>query len=420
MDKGILPKIVPSKEEIEKDKRLADSIIKFIKKGFGVDAILVGSVAKGTAISGKKDLDIFLMFPKSTPREVLEKRGNEIGNAVARFTGGKLERHYAEHPYTRVILENRIVEIVPAYKIKKGDRVISAVDRTPLHTEYVLKKLKKKEDVILLKWFMKRIGVYGAEIRTHGFSGYLCELLVIAYGSFERVLEEASAWETPVVIDIDGYYKDRDEILEKFPTFFVVIDPVDKERNVASPVSLENLSWFSLASRIFLETGRIPEKSRISLEGRNLVAVKWEIKRANEEIIWSQLESFTKKIVNVLNAYGFKVIDYAYWTDSENLAEAIFDLETLSLPRIERKEGPSVFDIENTKRFIRKHGKFMIKGSRVVSEGEREYKDAVSLLRDLLDESPKHIGKRYKIMMDITEINKTEIVDIYSKKMWSI
>ena len=31
---------------------------------------------------------------------------------------------------------------------------------------------------------MQGIGVYGAEIKVGGFSGYLCELLVMKYGGF--------------------------------------------------------------------------------------------------------------------------------------------------------------------------------------------------------------------------------------------
>jgi tRNA nucleotidyltransferase (CCA-adding enzyme) len=62
---------------------------------------------------------------------------------------------------------------------------LSATDRTPF-IHYVKKRLGKtlQDDVRLLKKFMQGIKVYGAEIKTGGFSGYLCELLILHYGSF--------------------------------------------------------------------------------------------------------------------------------------------------------------------------------------------------------------------------------------------
>jgi tRNA adenylyltransferase (EC 2.7.7.25) len=47
---------------------------------------------------------------------------------------------------------------------------------------------EQKDEVRLLKKFMKGIGVYGAEIKVKGFSGYVAELLVYFYDSFRNVL----------------------------------------------------------------------------------------------------------------------------------------------------------------------------------------------------------------------------------------
>jgi tRNA nucleotidyltransferase (CCA-adding enzyme) len=44
-------------------------------------------------------------------------------------------------------------------------------------------------EVRLLKKFMKGTGVYGAEIKIGGFSGYLCELLILKYRSFAQTIE---------------------------------------------------------------------------------------------------------------------------------------------------------------------------------------------------------------------------------------
>ncbi len=69
--------------------------------------------------------------------------------------------------------------------------------------------LKMRGEVRLLKKFMKGIGVYGAEIKTGGFSGYLCELFVLHYGSFVKTLEAFARHKQRIVVDIEGHYKNR-------------------------------------------------------------------------------------------------------------------------------------------------------------------------------------------------------------------
>jgi tRNA nucleotidyltransferase (CCA-adding enzyme) len=49
---------------------------------------------------------------------------------------------------------------------------------------------------------MKGTGVYGAEAKVEGFSGYLTELLVINYGSFPKALEAVFIFS----ISYNGYF----------------------------------------------------------------------------------------------------------------------------------------------------------------------------------------------------------------------
>ena len=59
-------------------------------------------------------------------------------------------------------------------------------------------------DVLLLKQFLKGVGVYGSELKVGGLSGYLSELLVIRYGSFPKVLRAAKSWRPGEFIDLEG------------------------------------------------------------------------------------------------------------------------------------------------------------------------------------------------------------------------
>ena len=200
------------------------------------EPMLVGSVAKDTYLKNP-DIDIFILFPLDTKRETLEQYGLKIGEHVI----PKPVKKYAEHPYTSGKFHGYEVDIVPCYRIKKSSELKSAVDRTPLHTEYVINNLaeKQKNEVRLLKQFLKGIGIYGAEAKVEGFSGYLCELLIIHYGSFMSLVSSAKNWKFNHRITLNNNHK---KAFPKAP--LVVIDPVDSERNVASALTAQNFAMF--------------------------------------------------------------------------------------------------------------------------------------------------------------------------------
>ncbi len=76
---------------------------------------------------------------------------------------------------------------------------------------------------------MRGCGVYGSELKTQGFSGYLTELLIIHYGSFENTVKEACFWKPGEKIDLMQHSK------IKYDEPLVMVDPTDPKRNVAAP-----------------------------------------------------------------------------------------------------------------------------------------------------------------------------------------
>ena len=91
----------------------------------------------------------------------------------------------------------------------------SAVDRTLLHTKYITSHLKEeqKSEVLLLKKFMSEIKTYGSEFKVGGFAGYLCELLILKYGTFEKLLENAQYWDYGTIIDLENYGTGKKKLL---------------------------------------------------------------------------------------------------------------------------------------------------------------------------------------------------------------
>jgi len=280
--KKVLSKVAPDPLEREMVEGTADRLLEATREALrsmgveGVEPVLAGSVAKGT-YSRSPDIDIFLLFPSDTSDATLE----DIGLAVGAHVLKDPVRKYTQHPYTAGTFMGMQCDMVPCIKVGKGEKVRTAVDRTPHHVGYINSTLRpqQREEVLLLKSFLKGIGAYGAEDTVRGFSGYLVELLVIACGGFEDTIRTLSAirtvrepplfteevsdqsWlaEEPVVMDVTGGGPSSDQpaigrMAEDFPREpLIVVDPVDPRRNVASPVSAQTLSHSARCARSLLE-----------------------------------------------------------------------------------------------------------------------------------------------------------------------
>ena len=182
IERMVLKKITPTTKEKKEINSIVNSLKKQVEKEIKKTTIpitieLVGSIAKDTFLRTSVDIDLFLLFPPHISREVLQQQGLSIGRAILE----NQEECFAEHPYIRGIYKGYKTEIVPCYKIEDTSQKLSAVDRTPFHTQYIKKHLKEsqKKDVRLFKQFLKGIGCYGAEAEIEGFSGYLCEIMLV-------------------------------------------------------------------------------------------------------------------------------------------------------------------------------------------------------------------------------------------------
>ncbi len=189
----VLKRVTPEADERARMSALTEELenkVASASKRLGVKTVVrvEGSVAKNTWLSGEPDIDVFMRVPPSVPRESL---GDVCLRVAREATKGSVQiERFAEHPYLEAIVDGVRVNVVPCYTAKRGEW-LSATDRTPYHTDYMKKHLtaKMRSEVRLLKKFMKGTGVYGAEIKVGGFSGYLCELLILHYRTFVKTLE---------------------------------------------------------------------------------------------------------------------------------------------------------------------------------------------------------------------------------------
>lgn len=332
---------------------------------------LYGSIAKGTALSGDLDLDVFVLIPREYGKAWI--RENFVRIAREALGDIEAEERYAEHPYLRARVYGFEIDIVPALRVSRASEAITAADRTPFHTEYVRRMLREDlgDHVRLLKKFMKGVGVYGAEIRVGGFSGYVAELLVISLGGFVEVLESASRWRPPVVIIPPGAEDkiSESEALRIFRGSLLVIpDPVDVRRNAGAAVTLRKLSEFIVASRLFLEKpsryffeppeidASIVEKAIEiqSSRGTCIVFIEVSLGRNAPDNIWGELRSLSRRIYNSLASENYPVLRREeYW--DERSGEALIAIEMLSCSAREPLEirGPPAW-VSNSVDFIEK------------------------------------------------------------------
>ncbi len=437
---NVLSKIKPSREEYEKGYRVyrivKDRVLEVLEKhGVEGEPSLQGSFAKDTWLSGELDLDIFVLYPEEYGVGWVKTKGFQL--LVEAVKDYEYIIKYAEHPYVHLVVDNVEVDLVPALKIKDPSRIRTAVDRTPFHTEYVLKHLHPslRDDVRLLKKFLKGVGVYGAEIRVEGFSGYLCELLVIAYGGFRKVLEAAVKWRIPQVILVEPSIEvDKKLLRTRFKGQpLIVPDPVDPKRNVAAAVSVKSMATFMYASRLYISKPSInffyPPKPSLKfdeavriLDSRetSVLGIVFDINELNisPDILWGELKRIARRIVNLAKQFKFKIVDYGLWSDEERIALIVVEVEGKRLPLYELHEGPPIV-VSNVDEFTNKYigsrevfGPWINDSGRLVVLRKRRYTDLYSLISDRLQDiviTPNLSKCKYRV----AEIN--DIIDLANK-----
>ena len=294
---SILEKPAVRKKRLEKIAEI-ENVLRGLKKKekLNFDIFLGGSYAKGTDIKGS-DADIFLLFPE-------EFNAFEIlGILRKEFPEGKEE--YSDHPYIVLPQNSFSIDIVPGYKASSGKDLKTAVDRTPFHVKFITENFtdEMKDEVRILKQFLKGIRTYGAESSVQGFSGYVAELLINRYKTFENTVSEAKNWSIPYILD-KGAKGFNDANL-------VIVDPVDSGRNAAANVSLENLATFILAAGLFSwenwKDFLFPRSGEFGLP-KDAVVVYIPCTKCNEEVLIPNLRRISSVLRGEVEDKGFRVV----------------------------------------------------------------------------------------------------------------
>jgi tRNA nucleotidyltransferase (CCA-adding enzyme) len=441
----VLKQVAPKEKDRARIEALAERLRRRVasacrEEGLESEVRVEGSVAKDTWLGEEPDIDIFMRLPTSIPRRLLGDISLRIARKASK--GSKQIERFAEHPYLEAVVSGTRINIVPCYNVKRGEW-LSATDRTPFHTDYMEKHLnvRMRREVRLLKRFMKGIGVYGAEIKVGGFSGYLTELLVLHFESFVGVLKAFVGQVRRVVVDVEGYYRDRaGELRLLFSEPLVVIDPVDKGRNVASAVQAQKLHAFVAAAQAFLDKPSLgffypPEtaalaskelKRKLADRGSSLVFVTFGRVDAVPDILWGQLYRSQRSLRRLLELSGFEVLRDLAWSDERALNVFVFELEDCCISSVMKHLGPPLDKGRECERFLGKHAGNVgtvagpyVEDGRWIVQIRRKHTDACALLEERLRDGGKNAGVAERIAQVLRNGFSVrvgdEIVGVYGK-----
>ena len=438
IEKQVLEKVTPTNEYRKKLDLIIKEIEEILKqqikeRKLPISIELVGSTAKDTFLQDNLDIDFFLLFPTKFKKEDIAKNALSIGRSFLKDT----EESYAEHPYLRGYHKNYYIELVPCYKIEQASQKLSAVDRTPLHTKYVKENLKenKKPEVRLLKQFLKGIGCYGAEAEVEGFSGYLCEIIIIKFGSFTNLIKKAQSWKPGEHLTLEeGNYP-------KFETPLTFIDPVDSERNVASALSKETFDLFIKACKEYLKKPNItfffPNKIKPwSLENiKNLIqkqncqyiGLRFEKPDIIVENLYPQVRKAVRSIWESCERNDFTIFDMKFHIDNkEDSVYIILKTKDELLPETQMHTGPPLKMKKNVEDFQKKWAenprvikKPYEKNGRLFVELRREYTDIKDFLKIHTKKLSlgKHIDKIVKKKYEL--LNYEDLLTNNLKEFWT-
>ena len=275
------------KNLIKETKNFVQSLLKYIDKKI----IVGGSLAKGTLIKkDKQDIDIFVLFDKEEETKELEKYLKKLDLEYDVLHGSR--------DYFKIKKGKVFFEIVPLVKIKRKEDVKNVTDFSPLHVDYVKKKIKENpkfvNEIKLAKAFCLANEIYGAESYIKGFSGYAVEILILYYRSFYNFLKRI---QKDRFIDIEKHFKNekeaRREINEqKILSPLVLIDPVYKYRNLCAGLSKESFQTLIKKAKDFLKKPSINFFIRKEFNKRDFFE---KAKKNNARILILNLSSIKEK-----------------------------------------------------------------------------------------------------------------------------
>ena len=406
----VAKEVTPKKNEIILiDREVSDIRNKLENelKAKKIDAkvLIAGSYAKNTWLSKNHDVDIFMIFNKKYKEENI----SELMLSVAKNVLKNYLILHGTRNYIKYYGKNVKIDLVPVMEINSPSLAENSIDASPFHVQYVSNKIKERpslaREIRILKQFLKAQKIYGAESYINGISGYVSELLMIYYGSFERFLDACEQMKPKIIIDIEKHYsneKDIFEVLSKSKTSspLIVIDPVYKERNACASLSYDVFSKMILAARLFK---RMPSysffkivrdefseiKRRSKARGTILIFNQLNAEKRKNDVFMAKVEKKLKIVSSKLTKEGISVYDKGL---TNNPLGVFIEIETLALSKMKKHLGPPVWvNSDYFYSFIKKWKKVYVSGTLLSADVKRNFPDIEKYVYKLLKSELKNV-----------------------------
>jgi tRNA nucleotidyltransferase (CCA-adding enzyme) len=242
---------------------------------------------------------------------------------------------------------------------------------------------------------------------VRGFSGYSLELLILAYGSFLGFCKKAAKWKPIVFIDLEGHYKNLQEALEHIDKAklspILLIDPVQKDRNVLAALSMENFLKVKRACVNFLKNPSIKffEKKPVDVERIKQIAKRKKarfvaihlLQEAKEDVARAKAVKFYKALMREIEKNCdvlHSAIDYR--DDGALLYFVVSEKKDIVV------RGPPLELEQAVKAFKAKHKETFVKGKRIFAREKPKALDKI--LSDVLADRKSYKIKSCKVEID--------------------
>jgi len=317
----------------------------------------------------------------------------------------KAKRIHGSRDYYQEIIEEIVLEIIPVLKIDKPEDMENVTDLSYFHVNYFLGKLKKNKklasEIILAKAFCDAQRCYGAESYVRGFSGYGLELLILHYGSFEKMIKSFVKTDKKIIIDDSNFYKRKNVLVElnesKVQSPIVLIDPTFKERNALAGLSEKTFHEFKKSCKEFLKNPNLSFFIKKDIEEEikkdnpdNLKIIEIKTVKQKGDIAGTKLKKFFGVFSEMLKKeFELNESDFVY-DEEKNIGRGYFVIgkkaeETVKGPTLNMKKNVEKFKKSHKKTFVEK-GKICTKINHELIFGEwlkKFKKENKKLLKDM-------------------------------------
>ncbi|MFX0011591.1 MAG: hypothetical protein ACFE9R_14860, partial [Candidatus Hermodarchaeota archaeon] len=345
---------------------------------------------------------------KASKKDFLSLCNNWILKALKIENVTNLKLLYAEHPYASCDYRHHKltvkVDVVLYLDLDlnyiKENGPITAVDRSPWHGRFVRDNLNdiQKNDVRLLKKFFIANHCYGdkSAVGNIGFIGYSAELLIY---HFKNLLNLFQHFESLNNTPLDPYNRTLKELrkIHHFQNdFLLIIDPIDKNRNVASAISERAYKYCNSRIKAFLkdpssdyfEIKDIPEDDLSDVSNYFIV----ELISINNKIHYTVLRDKLYSLAESIKANAEKefsheirfgqVIYEVYFDDSINEYNIVIRCENPQINPTFMRRGPPITDYHHSKKFKTKNPNYIERDGYFWVEHQRDFSSFLEFLKN--------------------------------------